>query len=111
MLRRSSPASEYAFQLAPEPEWVPLTTAPGLAPRPAHSAHQADRYTAAEPNPQLSDRERQVLALVTEGLTDAQIARRLKISPATVSRHLHRVYHRHGLANRASAAGLYLRVS
>ena len=111
VLRRSSPVSEYAFHLAPEPGWVPLTTAPGLAPRPAHSAHQANRDTAVEPNPQLSDRERQVLALVTEGLTDAQIARRLKISSATVSRHLHRIFHRHGLANRAAAAGLFLRLS
>lgn len=30
---------------------------------------------------------------------------------ATVSRHLHRIYLRQGLANRAAAAGLYLRMS
>jgi len=89
VLRRSSPVSEYAFQLAPKPGLVPLTKAPGLA-RPTHGA-QTDRDNTREPNPQLSDRERQVLALVIEGMTDAQIARRLKISPATVSRHLHRI--------------------
>ena len=110
VLHRSSPVDGYAFQVAPEPGWVPLTKAPGLA-RPAHTVQQPDRDTTRESNPQLSDRERQVLALVAEGLTDAQIARKLKISPATVSRHLHRIYVRHGLANRAAAAGLYLRLS
>ena len=110
VLHRSSPVDGYAFQVAPEPGWVPLTKAPGLA-QPVHIAAQADRDATSGPNPHLSDRERQVLALVADGLTDAQIARKLNISPATVSRHLHRVYLRHGLANRAAAAGLYLRVS
>jgi len=101
VLRRSSPRRHHAFQLAPVSGWVPLTKAPGLGPRPARREDEHELH--------LSDRERQVLALVAEGLTDAQVARRLGISAATVSRHLHRVYQRHGLANRAAAAGLYLR--
>jgi len=101
VLRRSSPRRHHAFQLAPVSGWVPLTKAPGLGPRPARREDEHELH--------LSDRERQVLALVAEGLTDAQVARRLGISAATVSRHLHRVYQRHGLAYRAAAAGLYLR--
>lgn len=37
-------------------------------------------------------RQRQVLSLVAEGLTDAQIGRRLGLSSATVSKHLNRAY-------------------
>jgi len=36
-------------------------------------------------------------------VTDAQVARRLGLRPATVSKHLHRVYARFGLRNRADA--------
>ncbi len=39
----------------------------------------------------LSDRERQVLKLVAEGLTTPKIAQRLRISPKTVSRHRERI--------------------
>jgi DNA-binding CsgD family transcriptional regulator len=55
----------------------------------------------------LSARELQVLALVAEGLTDGQISRHLDIRPATVSKHLHRVYTRHGITNRAAAVRLW----
>jgi DNA-binding CsgD family transcriptional regulator len=80
-----------AFQLAPWPGWVPAATAPGLR-------------TPAPPRTQLSTREHQVLELVARGLTDAQIAQRLALRPATVSKHLHRMYRRLGVANRAEAA-------
>ena len=52
-----------------------------------------------------------MLAHVVDGLTDAQIARRLDLRPSTVSRHLHRIYTRHGLANRAAAARFYAGLS
>ena len=53
-------------------------------------------------------RERQVLDLVAEGLTDAAIGRRLGLATATVSKHLQRVYARHGLGNRALATRWWL---
>ena len=89
------------LQLAPELEWVPLAAAPGLGAR--RSAPPSYIRPAV---PALSERERQVLSLVAEGLTDAQVARRLGIRPATVSRHLHRIYTRHGLGNRVAAVKL-----
>lgn len=51
-------------------------------------------------------RQRQILALVAEGLTDAQIGRRLGLTAATVSKHLTRTYARLGVPNRAAAVRL-----
>lgn len=53
--------------------------------------------------PSLSRRERQVLDLVADGLTNAEIAEVLGLSPLTVKKHLERVYARLGVANRAAA--------
>jgi DNA-binding CsgD family transcriptional regulator len=58
--------------------------------------------------PAVTARERQVLDLVAEGLTDAAIGRRLGLATATVSKHLQRVYARHGLGNRALATRWWL---
>ncbi|MET0865737.1 MAG: helix-turn-helix transcriptional regulator [Nakamurella sp.] len=51
-------------------------------------------------------RQRQILALAAEGMTDAQIGRRLALSSATVSKHLSRAYTRLGVPNRAAAVRL-----
>jgi DNA-binding NarL/FixJ family response regulator len=52
----------------------------------------------------LSPRERQVAALVAEGLANKQIARRLAISLPTVKDHVHRILTKAGLPNRAAIA-------
>ncbi|GIG20192.1 hypothetical protein Cch01nite_09160 [Cellulomonas chitinilytica] len=89
------------LQLAPHPRWVPLGVAPGV---PADPGGGTGRSRApGRPAAALSAREREVLELVAEGLTDAQVARRLGLRPATVSRHLHRLYGRNGVTNRAAA--------
>ncbi len=54
--------------------------------------------------PQLTDREREVLALVGEGLPNKLIARRLEISEKTVKAHLTRVYAQIGVTDRTQAA-------
>jgi DNA-binding NarL/FixJ family response regulator len=54
--------------------------------------------------PDLSRRERQVLALVAEGLPNKLIARRLEISEKTVKAHLTRVYQQIGVSDRTQAA-------
>ncbi len=48
--------------------------------------HQADR-TARERYAQLSEREREVLGLIIEGLTNKEIGRALTLSPRTVETH------------------------
>jgi len=53
---------------------------------------------------ELSKREREVLGLVAQGLSDAQIAERLVISPHTVHRHVANILGKLGLPTRAAAA-------
>jgi pimeloyl-ACP methyl ester carboxylesterase/DNA-binding CsgD family transcriptional regulator len=53
---------------------------------------------------ELSAREREVLGLVAQGLSDAQIAERLVISPHTVHRHVANILTKLRLPTRAAAA-------
>jgi DNA-binding NarL/FixJ family response regulator len=49
---------------------------------------------------QLTEREREVLALVAEGLTNDEIARRLYLSPATARTHVSRILAKLGVRDR-----------
>jgi DNA-binding NarL/FixJ family response regulator len=51
----------------------------------------------------LSPREREVLALLSEGLGNAQIGERLTISEKTVRNHISKLYDKLGVWNRAQA--------
>lgn len=55
----------------------------------------------------ISAREREVLALLAEGLTDREIGERLGISPRTVETHVGSLLSKLGVRNRAQAAGRY----
>jgi DNA-binding NarL/FixJ family response regulator len=54
----------------------------------------------------LSDREREVLRLVAEGLPTKQIARSLSITERTVKFHVNSIFHKLGAENRAQAVAL-----
>lgn len=54
----------------------------------------------------LTERERDVVMLVAEGLTNKEIGRQLGISPATVKVHVERVIGKLGVADRTQAAVL-----
>lgn len=64
---------------------------------------------AAESGTQLTGRETEILALVSEGLTNAQVANRLRVSENTVKFHLQNLYLKLKLNNRTEAAAYYLR--
>jgi DNA-binding CsgD family transcriptional regulator len=51
-------------------------------------------------------REREIIALVAEGLSDKEIGRRLALSGGTVRGHLHKIYQRTGAANRTALAAM-----
>ncbi len=53
---------------------------------------------------QLSDREQEVLALVSQGLANKHIARRLGITERTVKAHLTHIFQRIGVTDRTQAA-------
>jgi DNA-binding NarL/FixJ family response regulator len=72
-----------------------------LAPRAARTLIGS---RSAPPSHQLSDREREVLELVTRGLSNKLIARELGISEKTVKAHLTTIFHRIGVTDRVQAA-------
>lgn len=62
------------------------------------------RHPEAAGTPRLTTREREVLALITEGLSNKQIAERLVISQGTVIRHVANIFAKLGVNNRTAAA-------
>jgi DNA-binding NarL/FixJ family response regulator len=73
-----------------------------LDPRAAGAVIAARR--GQQPLVELTDREREVLALVVTGLANKQIARRLEISEKTVKAHLTSAFRRIGVDDRMQAA-------
>jgi two-component system nitrate/nitrite response regulator NarL len=54
----------------------------------------------------LTDRERQIMALVSEGLSNKEIGRRLNIADGTIKVHLHHIYQKLEISNRTVLAAL-----
>lgn len=78
---------------------------PTFAPEVTQALIQA-RSGDAKPGHDITEREREVLALVVQGLTNREIAERLSISPATARHHVSACISKLGAANRARAAAL-----
>jgi DNA-binding NarL/FixJ family response regulator len=56
----------------------------------------------------LTPRERELLAMLAQGLTNFEIAGKLKVSPNTVKFHLRNLYDKLNIRNRAEAVALHL---
>jgi NarL family two-component system response regulator LiaR len=56
----------------------------------------------------LTEREREVLALLAKGMTNAEIAQQLTISASTAKHHVRAILSKLGAANRAEAVALAL---
>jgi RNA polymerase sigma factor (sigma-70 family) len=54
----------------------------------------------------LTDRERQIMRLVSEGLSNKEIGRRLNIADGTIKQHLHHIFQKLEISNRTVLAAL-----
>jgi two-component system, NarL family, nitrate/nitrite response regulator NarL len=59
--------------------------------------------------PILTTREKEILALTAEGYSAPEIARNLHLSTATIKTHLHNLYEKLGVSDRASAVAVAMR--
>ncbi len=64
---------------------------------------------AEKPKPNLTEREKEVLRLVCDGLTNAEIATCLHVSRETVKSELKRIFRKIGVGNRTQAAVLLVK--
>ena len=69
----------------------------------------AFRIERERPKPNLTEREKEVLRLVCDGLTNAEIAACLHVSRETVKSELKRIFRKIGVGNRTQAAVLLVK--
>lgn len=74
-----------------------------------HLARLRARWERTPRPAQLTERERDVLELVAQGLTNGEVARRLFISSTTVRTHLEHIYEKLGVRTRAGAVAAAFR--
>jgi two-component system, NarL family, response regulator LiaR len=79
-----------------------------LSPEAAQSLVETANLPPA-PGLDLTEREREVLTLMIEGLNNTQIAGRMTISPSTVKSHVSNILSKLGVASRTEAVTLALR--
>ena len=79
-----------------------------LSPEAAQALVQTSNQPP-DPGFDLTEREREVLVLMVEGLNNIQIAGRLIISPSTVKSHVSNILSKFGVASRTEAVTLALR--
>jgi non-specific serine/threonine protein kinase len=108
------PTEQAAFRRRLEPAWQALGEEAGQTAWQeglAMSLEEALDLASAEPGTDpdrpsdhpLSAREIEVLSLVAEGLSDAQVAEKLYVSPRTISGHLRSGYRKLGVKSRTAA--------
>jgi DNA-binding NarL/FixJ family response regulator len=91
---------------SPEPEPMPSEAASrakskGEANFSTENSETGDRALASQITPILTQREREVLDLLTEGLSNNQIGDRLHLSPRTVEKHVSSLFRKTESNNRA----------
>jgi NarL family two-component system response regulator LiaR len=79
-----------------------------LSPEAAQALVQTANQPPA-PGLDLTEREREVLTLMIEGLSNTQIAGRLTVSPSTIKSHVSNILSKLGVASRTEAVTLALR--
>lgn len=85
-----------------------LETATDLGRRAAELHHPSKPHPGQDLTKQLTPRQIEILALVAEGLSNAEIASRLYLGESTVKWHVRKILKALGVANRAQAVARYL---
>ena len=67
------------------------------------------KFDPERPRPNLTLREKEVLRLVCDGLTNSEIATKLTVSRETIKSELKRIFRKIGVANRTQAAVLLVK--
>ena len=67
------------------------------------------KFDPERPRPNLTLREKEVLRLVCDGMTNAEIATKLTVSRETIKSELKRIFRKIGVANRTQAAVLLVK--
>lgn len=104
-------ASAFVAKDAPADDVVAAARHATVSPRSFTAADLADamRRKMTPSGPQLSPREKEVLALLAEGLGVSAIARQLFVSESTAKTHISKIYEKLGAANRAQAIMIAIR--
>ena len=84
-----------------------------LSPKVVGTVFEALRRTAgaaseADGPASLTAREQEIMHLISQGLTNGQIAERFVLSEKTVKNHVNRIYAKLGASNRAQATAIWL---
>ena len=95
LVRKSAPSEQVISAVRRAAEMPGEFSASGLA--------EAMRRQAETPQTTLTTRETEVLRLLVEGSSVAQVGRQLFMSPSTVKTHIGKIYDKLGAHNRASA--------
>ena len=77
--------------------------------KPSATTPAPEQPSTSRPPAGLTPREVEVLGLVATGMTNAQVAEELFLSPRTVQRHLNSVYHKIGVGSRTAATRFALK--
>lgn len=103
-LRRALDAGAGALVFEPDLELTLVATIRAVA---SGQSVVPRKLRASVERPTLSHREHQVLTLVGEGLTNAEIAERLYLAESTVKSHLASVFTKFGVHSRKEAAAAF----
>ncbi len=76
---------------------------PGVAGRVMQLFTEGNLEQKADPFPNLTEREREILELIAQGMTNAAIAERLFLSPKTVRNQVSEIYSKMQVASRGEA--------
>jgi DNA-binding NarL/FixJ family response regulator len=100
-LLKEQPAERISRQLSQLAEGIPA-----LSPSIAQRLIEHFRHTgpAANGDGELTAREKEVLAFISRGLRNVDVAKQLGMAEATVATHLKSVYRKLGISSRAEAA-------